>query len=274
MVSKTLPSPGKLRSLCRTIATLDAILWPDEAGRSHFWTARWGREASVFEARDGQGDHLHVWLSNKGGGVIRGFAHESPMSPWAKGRDGKVWPGMWDDLPRKFQPAKKEFGFGGDEVTFARWWDPDADGEWVRGVKQLPRGRDPDGSLALLSILDGKPATYARWASDVLGRAIPEGVVKSVYAGKPIDEAMLAALDPDADKGRVADALAELGWPARLGNSKNVGRRAPSVFDAQYLVARDGNRTLLVIGGKIQAEGPDDRYGEILAFARKRLAAR
>ena len=43
--------------------------------------------------RNGSGDEYFI-LFNLHGAIMKGFAHESPMSPWAN--DAKqIWPGVW-----------------------------------------------------------------------------------------------------------------------------------------------------------------------------------
>lgn len=113
-------------------------------------------------------------------------------------------------------------------------------------------GRDDDGAAELLALLDGKPATYARDASERLERPVPVAAVKAIFDGRPVDDKLLRALAPDA--------------------ARATGRRAPTDPEAAFSIARDGGRTLLVVGGRVQADGPEALYDDLLAAARARFA--
>jgi hypothetical protein len=251
--------PGRLHPLCRALAALDAILWPDEDDRAFLYTARWERGASVLEWRDGSGDFLFVWFPSKtGGAVIRGFAHESVASPWARGGSGKADPRLWEGLPRAFRAAAREPGFGGDELTFTLWWDPDEEQRWIAGGG----GRDDDGSAELLARLDGDPKSYARDASERLERRVSTAAVKAIFDGAQVDDALLRALAPDGDREAIRAALVELGWPIAVSRQATAkARRAPALLESAFTIAVDDDRTLLIIGDRVQADGPPSVFG-------------
>ena len=50
--------------------------------------------------RNGSGDE-HFIHFNSHGAIMKGFAHESSMSPWATDT-GQLWPGVLDDVPSEF----------------------------------------------------------------------------------------------------------------------------------------------------------------------------
>jgi hypothetical protein len=80
---KTLPGPDQLKSLCQSLAMLDAIMSPDWEYRYYSFDSKWGLDEMMASMQNGQGDDFFI-LFNNNGAVIKGFDHEAPMSPYAK----------------------------------------------------------------------------------------------------------------------------------------------------------------------------------------------
>ncbi len=97
-LAAALPRIPDLRSLCRSIAVAEAVLKPG-AYRYHSFDANWSETEEVFSTRNGSGDEFDIVFS-PAGAYIRGFDHESPMSPYA---DDAVWPGVLDSVPETFR---------------------------------------------------------------------------------------------------------------------------------------------------------------------------
>jgi hypothetical protein len=215
-ISKLAP-PSKVAGLGVSVATLDAILFPDEWDmRYHSFDANWAPGEQVFSMRNGSGDFYFV-LFMKAGAVLHGFAHESVMSPWSRERRKepsapKPFPGLRDGFPKTLAYDETAASFCADpnEITFSAWWT--GRGPWRIGDVAFPAGKDPDGSADLLFVLDGKPETYAEWAETYTERPIPLAVVKKVYARAPLTKAMVAALNADADFAAVAKEAKTMGY--------------------------------------------------------------
>ena len=205
-----LVSPARLKELMRSLAMLDALMEPEE------WDARWfsydpvwDEGVSVGSMRDGSGDWFAVRFSGEGDAVVRGFAHESQMSPFRSGGDGRAWPGLFEGLPERYAWAREADGFVGEEVTFCAWYDEG----WTVGPVQFPSHADPDGSERLLALLDDEPSTYVRFAKDIYERELDVRSVAALYRSTPLDEKLLASLAPGVS-AMVATRLAkELGYP-------------------------------------------------------------
>jgi hypothetical protein len=133
-------------------------LVPGAAGRYFAFDAAFAPGERVARANSATGDGWLIWFAPQGV-VIRGFDHESPVSPWA--RDPVApWPGLFDGLPDKLRHGPRlEVGWV-ESVTFCLWWDV-ADPGWRAGVVAQPDAEDadPDGSGSLLAELNG-PAEY------------------------------------------------------------------------------------------------------------------
>src|ERR1044072_2466076 len=105
----TLPNIDALKNLCQSLAMLDAIMSSDRDYRYYSFDSKWGKGEMMATMRDGSGDEYFI-LFNAHGAIVKGFAHESPMSPWAN-ESRKVWPGVLDDVPAEFQNFLAEAAF-------------------------------------------------------------------------------------------------------------------------------------------------------------------
>lgn len=111
-----LPGIDRLRALCQSLALLDAILCPDWEGRYYSFNARWTPGCAMASMRDGQGD-AYFLLFSAAGAALKGFAHESPMSPY-RVDPPRVWPGVLDDVPSAFADFLAEPAFSMQDTTF------------------------------------------------------------------------------------------------------------------------------------------------------------
>jgi hypothetical protein len=144
-----LGSLATLERLARSIAAIDAILSPEWDYRFFSFNAAWdsANRERMASMRDGSGDGYFAVFSSVGG-ILKGFAHESPMSPWVSS-ENRVWPGVLDGVPAIFGGFLSEPAFSMDETTFCIWRTFE-DFAWNSGPIDYPDGDDPDGSGNLL----------------------------------------------------------------------------------------------------------------------------
>lgn len=133
--------------------------------------------------RNGSGDEYFI-LFNPHGAIIKGFAHESSMSPWASGTN-QVWPGVLDQVPSEFQAFLSEPAFSVSETTFCIWRRVEDD-SWLTGHIEYPEGEDSDGSEELLFALDGDPKSYQEFAEEYYERAVDFGSVTAICEHRPL----------------------------------------------------------------------------------------
>lgn len=108
-----------LRGLCRSMAMLEAVLNPN-GERYYSFSASWSETEEIASMRNGSGDEFDIVFS-PAGAYVRGFDHESPMSPY--GNDGP-WPGVIDSVPEMFRGCVEELAFTDDGmpmVTACLW---------------------------------------------------------------------------------------------------------------------------------------------------------
>jgi hypothetical protein len=203
----------RLKTLSQSLAMLDAIISPEWEYRYYSFNNRWAPNEAMASMRDGSGDDYFA-LFNPAGAILKGFAHESAMSPYADDRHS-VWPGVLDDVPTVFAEFLTEPAFTIEDTTFCIWRTYN-DSAWQRGDIQFPGGEDPDGSGELLGILDGNPQTYQAWAEDYYGRSIDLNVIQHVYEQRPLTQAVVTALNTGLSLRALADDIEEIGYPGGI----------------------------------------------------------
>ena len=206
---RELPNVDELKRIFQSLALLDAILMPDWEYRYYSFDANWGDEEMLASMRDGSGDSFFV-LFNLAGAVIKGYGHESAMAAHSVDT-GEVWPGVLDHVPPEFEAVVTDPAFVAEETSFCIWRKRD-DLVWQTGKITFPDGDYADGSEELLFILDGKPETYAAWASDYYERPIPVDAVKDVYAHKPLTQQLVSRLNPDCSLAQLEEDLDKIGY--------------------------------------------------------------
>ncbi|WP_035861129.1 hypothetical protein [Kitasatospora cheerisanensis] len=214
-VAAGLPGIAELQRHCRTLAVLEAILLPDRSDRYFCYDSRWNTEAGEHLAsmRDGSGDEYAI-VFTRAGAYVRGFAHESPLSPYGD-EDRRVWPGVLDEVPAAFAAQVAEPAFGDEDdvpAVTACLWREHADTVWRHGGIDFPAGPDPDGADGLFALLtDRRPEAYHAHAEDYLEAEVDLAAVRAVFAGEPLTDRLVAALNPELTLADLAEDLAEIG---------------------------------------------------------------
>lgn len=214
-VARLLPAITDLRDLCRSLAMLDAILSPDWESRYYSFNAGWADGEEMASKRNGSGDEYSIVFSAVGA-YVRGFDHESPMSPYV--HDGEPWPGVIDDVPALFRPYVEEPAFTDEDdvpVVTACLWREATDDRWRHGQIDFPAGRpDPDGAEGLFELLvDRSPEAFQRFAEDYYEVPVDLEAVRHVYALKPLDQALVSSLNAEVTLADLAEDIAEIGYP-------------------------------------------------------------
>jgi hypothetical protein len=191
---------------------LDAIMSPEWESRYFSFDPRWNVRSSerMGSMRNGSGDQYFI-VFGPNGTFIKGFAHEAPMSPWCQERRS-IWPGVVDMVPTQFAAQVEEPAFSPEETTFCIW-RLTQDTSWRCGRITYPEGRDPDGSVDLLWMLDGLPRTYADFARNYFEREVGIGDVRSIYGFEPLTEQMVVNLNSDCAWPHADSAAREIGYP-------------------------------------------------------------
>jgi len=202
-----LPNICEFRRRTKALAMLDAILSPDWEYRYYSYNSKWSSGEEMASMRNGSGDHWFALLTSDGV-AIHGLAHEYPMY-----RPNAPWPGIFDSLPAEFRENFfNEPAFDTANSTFCIWRRI-LDQDWSCGITEFPLGDDPDGSLWLLSQLDGDPRRYVRFAADYYETDVPLDAVTAIYMHQPITSDLLKLLNSSIDLSALVHDIAEIGYP-------------------------------------------------------------
>ncbi|GAA0307089.1 hypothetical protein GCM10010302_52270 [Streptomyces polychromogenes] len=204
-----LPDPDLLRAHLRALAVLDEAMSRDPRSARYSFSAFSAFSADRGPAGEaalmvnGSGDEFSV-LFTPAGVLVRGFDHESRMSPYATD-DEQVWPGGIDDVPAALRPLLDEPAFRDEDIDVPRvtacLWRESGDTAWRAGTGiEFPAGSpDPDGSGHLFRLLtDRSPEAVQAHFEDEYGRPVPIEVIRHVLAGHPLTPETARALNPDA----------------------------------------------------------------------------
>jgi hypothetical protein len=204
-----LPDIDRLQALMQSLAMLDAILSPEWEYRYYSFDAYWDTGETMASMRDGSGDETFA-LFTSAGAIVKGFAHESLMSPYTK-NPPSVWSGVLDSVPAAFADFLNEPAFSLLDTTFCIWRTYD-DATWQRGDIEFPKDKDPDGSADLLAMLDGNPQTYQVWAEHYYERPISLSTVTHIYKHHPLTEKVVKELNPDISMQELASDIQEIAY--------------------------------------------------------------
>lgn len=213
-VARRLPGIDELREHCRALATVEAVLSPEWEYRSYSFNSSWAPGEQMASMRDGSGNEWSAVFSTDGV-YVRGFDHESPMSPYA---NDIPWPGVLDSVPAVFQPVVTEPAFcdeDGMPVVTCCLWREGADTQWRHGAVEFPeRSTDPDGADDLFALLtDRSPDAYVCFAEDYYEFDVDPAAVKAIFQLQPLTAELVAALNPDVTLADLAQDLAAIGYP-------------------------------------------------------------
>ncbi|MGW0435921.1 hypothetical protein ACWDV4_25680 [Micromonospora sp. NPDC003197] len=215
-VASALPDIAVLRERCRALAILDAIMSPERESRYYSFDSRWAPGEQMASMRNGSGDAWSIVFSSAGA-FIRGFDHESPMSP--ANNDDELWPGLVGTVPEVLSGcvAEPAFSFDGTLEATVCLWRQQGDDRWHAGDLVFPVGEDPDGANRLFEVLvEGTPVAYQRFAEDYYETAVDLETVGEIYALRPLTDNLVRRLNADLVVANLAEDLAEIDYPSRL----------------------------------------------------------
>ncbi|OMF06708.1 hypothetical protein MHI48_22605 [Paenibacillus sp. FSL H7-0942] len=202
-----------LRKRLRILAALDIIFSEEEWLRVHHYENELQPGVAWGSINNGAGDHLHVLFTNSGT-LIKGFDHESPLSPHAR-EDGEIYPGMYDEVPEALMAVLRshEETLDMEDVTFCLWQEGNdlqwKVGNWIQlAMTEEDKADARGGAEFLLGYIEKNSEDYVDWAKgyyDLLDLSLK--AVAEIYDEKPVTASLIKQLCPERD---VAAALNEL----------------------------------------------------------------
>jgi hypothetical protein len=206
-----LPDIAGLKKLTQSLAMLDAIIMREWDYRYYSFDSNWTQGEQMASMRDGSGDEWFCLFTSTGA-ALKGFDHESEMSPWGND-DHAIWKGVLDQVPPVFSSFLSEPAFSMKDTTFCIW-PTNQDADWRVGKIEFPDGADdPDGSEGLLSILDGNPETYKKWAEEYYEKPVNISAVQRLYQHELLTTQLVKELNPEIEFDAILVDAAQISYP-------------------------------------------------------------
>ncbi len=152
----------QLFSVMKACSDLDARLIDDESLRSYRFYDNWKDGVSLATYENGGGDDVVVLFKN-GCVLIKGFDHESEVSPYAQ-EEYEVWPGIYEGAPSELLQELGDESLEKDHVTFC-FWLFSKETAWRQGPVVFNGGED-DGSNWLLDSIKFNAYQFFEWANE------------------------------------------------------------------------------------------------------------
>jgi hypothetical protein len=154
--------PSRLQSALQSAARCDAAITSEEWLRAFWYEENWADEVVMAKYDNGGGDHVIAFFTMDGKTVIKGFDHESEVSPHAR-EEYAIWPGIYDGMPPELLKLVQDETAEYEHVTFCCW---SVDGKtWKTGTALIPADID-DGSDWFLSMVQMNAEEFIEWAKD------------------------------------------------------------------------------------------------------------
>ena len=94
-----LPAIGVVRRWSQSLAVLDAIMSAEREDRYFSYDTEFGPGQALASMRNGSGDEYSITFTGDGA-FLRGFDHESPLSPFSR-TPPALWPGILTGFARR-----------------------------------------------------------------------------------------------------------------------------------------------------------------------------
>lgn len=203
IVLRSLPEPENLKRLMKILASLNIILCQEEWLRYHSFVQEWKENSSLAKIDNGAGDHLYILFAPEGT-ILKGFDHESPLSPHAQVEYG-IWPGIYEGLPVSLSSLLADEALQSEDVTFCIWREA-SDSNWQIGNVEVPDGED-DGSGFLLGTIFPTAERFVDFAQGYFEIKLPLDIVTEIYEGAAITSEMILKINPNRDPDKVLQEL-------------------------------------------------------------------
>jgi hypothetical protein len=205
-----LPAIEALRRRLQQMAVLDAVFSAAYGTAQHEFHPNWNRSQQMGAIKDGGGDELFVHFT-PAGCFIKGFAHESVMTPF-RTTPPALWPGLFSSVPSDFSASLNEPAFDIPATTFVVWRRT-SDPEWHTDEIKFPDHYYGDGSQDLLAQLVVSASDYAEWLEENYELEVNADIVASVFNNHPLTGAQLHTLNPSEKLADMSRLVRETGYP-------------------------------------------------------------
>ncbi len=210
-----MPDIESLRRHMQKLAALAAVFSVDLGEPQFLFDPHWAKHQQVAMNINGCGDELYLHFTRRGC-FIKGFAHESEMTPYKK-PDHSLWPGILDGVPTEFASSLEEPAFDLQATTFAIW-RRSSDSTWSTGLVDFPPGEYKDGSADLLLPITFNHNDFTEWLAENYETEVDHHVVKSVFRGQPLSDQQMSALNSSCPIHAIRSAVLATGYSVENEN--------------------------------------------------------
>ncbi|GAB3272409.1 hypothetical protein GCM10027586_21320 [Kineococcus gypseus] len=210
-LAQRLPDPEALRRRAKGLAMLDAVLIEDRDSRTFDFDTGWGVSEELASMDDGSGNAWSITFTPVGV-WLRGFDHESPMSPWA-GEHDFDW---LTAVPEPLRQAAAEPAFTGDDlplVSVACWRLREDEGWHPVRLRSGVAADTPDGSDWLFAELEGDDAAHVAYLQESYEIEVDPQDVEHVLTLQPLSEELVRRLNHERRLADLTQDIARIGYP-------------------------------------------------------------
>jgi hypothetical protein len=210
-----LPTIEELKRILLSEASLDIIM--NDCKDNTFPLVRFYRnysnEVDMVYITNNSIDDIYI-LFSVNGSIIKGFDHESMLSPYANDNN-EIAKGIYDSVPHELLKLLDE-GVDRDDVTFCLW-RRQVDLFWRKGDVIDPEKYNSldDGEDFLLKYIFNSADTWLDWAKFYYGKkadSIPIDCVKKIYEHKNITRDTIKIINPNREVEIAIKELKEIGY--------------------------------------------------------------
>ncbi|MED1783879.1 hypothetical protein P4V43_18830 [Brevibacillus fortis] len=205
---KSFFEPEALKQRLLILSAMDIVLCQEDWLRRYQFDPQWDENTTFANVSNGAGDDLFILFTPEGV-IVKGFDHESEMSPYAR-EEYEVWPGIYEQVPPALLNQLEDEAVTKEDVTFCLWRES-TDHVWKTGDVHNPQGLD-NGSDFLLGMIYDNPDDYVEWAEAYYEIKVSLDVVSYIFTNTSITKEMMMELNPEVDLEIAIKELQAIGF--------------------------------------------------------------
>jgi hypothetical protein len=175
-------SPNQLQRAFQRAAQCDESISSEDWLRAFRYEPAWANGIAMGKYDNGAGDNVIAFFGADGKTVVKGFDHESEVSPHARDEYG-IWPSIYEGIPADILQFIRDEAAEYEDVTFCYW---SVDGKsWQSGSAVIAEGVD-DGSAWLLEMIQMDADQFVEWAKSYYEEdfdRLGESGVRTIFEG-------------------------------------------------------------------------------------------
>ena len=193
---------------------LDAIMSRDWRYRYFLFNSVWSEGEMMATITNGSGDKSFL-LFTEAGAILKGFDHESFMSPYAREKK-ELWPGLFADVPKPFANFLKEPAFSIDDTTFCIWRLASDEAWHMDEISYPDDDGGADGSTWMLQEYVEGPQAYVDFCHEYYEKEVPLDTIKEFYSYTPLHQSMIDALNHECSFLDLESDIEQIGYPVHV----------------------------------------------------------